>query len=140
MGAAEDIRGLKRVCASCGMRFYDMNKRPIICPGCGTEFNGEIKAKARRSKAVTAEEKPKAANQTQDDTLHTTQDDDVLEADNDDIVSLDDVEDINSEDDDNVADPDMADLDSIDDIDDIDEDDDDLDDDLDDDDLKDLNG
>ncbi len=30
--------GTKRVCASCGARFYDLNKTPITCPKCGTEF------------------------------------------------------------------------------------------------------
>src|SRR5262249_45735715 len=30
--------GTKRVCASCGARFYDLNKDPITCPKCGTEF------------------------------------------------------------------------------------------------------
>ncbi len=29
--------GTKRVCASCGARFYDLNKEPITCPKCGTE-------------------------------------------------------------------------------------------------------
>ena len=43
MAAVADARGLKRICAGCGIRFYDMNKRPIICPSCGTEFTGEIK-------------------------------------------------------------------------------------------------
>jgi uncharacterized protein (TIGR02300 family) len=30
--------GTKRICASCGARFYDLNKDPITCPKCGTEF------------------------------------------------------------------------------------------------------
>jgi uncharacterized protein (TIGR02300 family) len=30
--------GTKRACASCGARFYDLNKDPITCPKCGTEF------------------------------------------------------------------------------------------------------
>ena len=28
-------RGKKRICASCGTKFYDLNKDPIICPKCG---------------------------------------------------------------------------------------------------------
>jgi uncharacterized protein (TIGR02300 family) len=27
--------GLKRLCASCGAKFYDLNKDPIHCPKCG---------------------------------------------------------------------------------------------------------
>lgn len=45
-----DPRGLKRICMSCGTRFYDMNKRPILCPNCTTEFTGEIKIKTRRGR------------------------------------------------------------------------------------------
>ncbi len=45
-----DLKGLKRICMSCGARFYDLNKKPIICPSCSTEFTGEIKVKARRGR------------------------------------------------------------------------------------------
>ncbi|MEM9470036.1 MAG: FYDLN acid domain-containing protein, partial [Pseudomonadota bacterium] len=38
-------KGLKRICMSCGIRFYDMNKKPIICPTCDWEFTGEVKVK-----------------------------------------------------------------------------------------------
>ena len=31
--------GIKRTCLSCNMRFYDFNRSPIICPGCGAEFD-----------------------------------------------------------------------------------------------------
>src|SRR5215813_14391635 len=30
--------GTKRLCASCGAKFYDLNKDPITCPKCGTVF------------------------------------------------------------------------------------------------------
>lgn len=42
--------GLKRICTSCGVRFYDLNKRPIVCPSCNTEFTGDVKVKARRGR------------------------------------------------------------------------------------------
>ncbi len=29
--------GTKRVCVSCGARFYDLGKSPAVCPKCGTE-------------------------------------------------------------------------------------------------------
>lgn len=59
--AAIDTRGLKRACASCGIRFYDLNKRPINCPSCSTEFTGEIKLKARRGRMPVVAEAPVAA-------------------------------------------------------------------------------
>ncbi len=45
-----DLKGLKRICMSCGARFYDLNKKPIICPSCNVEYTGEIKVKARRGR------------------------------------------------------------------------------------------
>ncbi len=30
--------GTKRLCASCGAKFYDLNKTPITCAKCGTVF------------------------------------------------------------------------------------------------------
>jgi uncharacterized protein (TIGR02300 family) len=30
--------GTKRVCINCAAKFYDLNKDPITCPKCGTEF------------------------------------------------------------------------------------------------------
>lgn len=56
MSAAVDIKGLKRVCAECGIRFYDMNKRPITCPSCSTEYTGAVKNKGRRGKIAEATE------------------------------------------------------------------------------------
>ena len=43
--------GVKRTCLSCDMRFYDFKRSPIICPGCGTEFNPENLLKGRKSRA-----------------------------------------------------------------------------------------
>jgi uncharacterized protein (TIGR02300 family) len=30
--------GMKRLCANCGAKFYDLNKDPIHCPKCGTVY------------------------------------------------------------------------------------------------------
>ena len=30
--------GTKRLCGSCGAKFYDLSKDPIVCPKCGTVF------------------------------------------------------------------------------------------------------
>ena len=30
--------GTKRLCAGCGAKFYDLNRTPIVCPKCETEF------------------------------------------------------------------------------------------------------
>lgn len=44
--------GLKRTCLSCGMRFYDFNRTPIVCPGCQTEFDPEAVIRSRRGRAA----------------------------------------------------------------------------------------
>ena len=48
--------GTKRACLACGMRFYDFNRSPIICIGCGAEFDPEniIKSRKGRPAAKTA--------------------------------------------------------------------------------------
>ena len=30
--------GMKRQCLSCGAKFYDLNRDPILCPKCGAQF------------------------------------------------------------------------------------------------------
>jgi uncharacterized protein (TIGR02300 family) len=90
VSAATDARGLKRVCVSCGIRFYDLNKRPIHCPNCETEFSGEIKLKSRRGRASAADleaetAKAKAVPAANDDQS-------TVEERDDGVVSLEDVE------------------------------------------------
>lgn len=55
--------GTKRLCASCGAKFYDLNKDPVTCPKCGTVF--EIAALIPRgrpdARAATRETEPEAA-------------------------------------------------------------------------------
>jgi len=50
--------GLKRTCQSCGARFYDLEKSPILCPKCGTEFDPEAIMKTKRTKAVAPAPRP----------------------------------------------------------------------------------
>ena len=44
--------GKKRVCLSCKMRFYDFDRSPIICPGCGAEFDPQRHSKSQKSPRV----------------------------------------------------------------------------------------
>jgi len=48
--------GLKRLCLSCGTRYYDMRHDPIICPKCGTAFDVEAVVKTRRTRAAAVAE------------------------------------------------------------------------------------
>ena len=52
--------GLKRTCQSCGTRFYDMLRSPIVCPHCSAVYDAEAVLKTRRGRVVAApvEKKP----------------------------------------------------------------------------------
>ena len=45
--------GLKRICHSCGTRYYDMRRAEIHCPKCGTEFDPEALLKSRRGRPAS---------------------------------------------------------------------------------------
>ncbi|MBM3600154.1 MAG: TIGR02300 family protein [Alphaproteobacteria bacterium] len=49
--------GTKRICHSCGARFYDLRREEIVCPKCGTEYDPEAVLKSRRSRPQP-DEKP----------------------------------------------------------------------------------
>src|ERR1700733_11379260 len=40
--------GGKRQCQNCGAKFFDLNRDPIVCPKCGTVFQGAT-ARAQRT-------------------------------------------------------------------------------------------
>jgi len=47
--------GTKRLCGSCGAKFYDLAKDPIICPKCETVFHPVVYTSTRmRSEAARA--------------------------------------------------------------------------------------
>ncbi len=51
--------GTKRVCVSCGARFYDLTKQPAVCPKCGTEQPPE-QPRMRRAGGNVVDEKRRA--------------------------------------------------------------------------------
>jgi uncharacterized protein (TIGR02300 family) len=55
--------GTKRLCASCGAKFYDLDKNPIVCPKCETVFHPVVSTRARPepARAVVAPLAPEAA-------------------------------------------------------------------------------
>jgi uncharacterized protein (TIGR02300 family) len=42
--------GTKRICPSCGTRYYDLLRDPVVCPKCSTPFDPEAFLKARRAR------------------------------------------------------------------------------------------
>jgi uncharacterized protein (TIGR02300 family) len=39
--------GTKRLCGSCGAKFYDLSKDPIVCPKCETVFHPVVSTRSR---------------------------------------------------------------------------------------------
>ena len=78
MGSFE--KGNKRQCEHCEMKFYDLNRDPIVCPGCGEEFVIAVDTPKEKEEVKPEKEEVKAEVET------------VVEADPD-IISLDEAED-----------------------------------------------
>jgi uncharacterized protein (TIGR02300 family) len=49
--------GTKRICPSCGARYYDLLRDPIVCPKCSTLFDPEALLRARRARPAAPVEK-----------------------------------------------------------------------------------
>ena len=76
--------GIKRLCAGCGAKYYDLSRTPILCPKCGVEFDPDAVLRSRRTKPAAKEEpKPKPAAVAEPDEAGDDQDaepaDDALE-------------------------------------------------------------
>jgi len=53
-GVAEAKWGQKRICSSCGARFYDLQREPLVCPKCGAAVDPAGPGKPRRARATPA--------------------------------------------------------------------------------------
>ena len=43
--------GAKQICPACAAKFYDLGRRPAVCPKCQTAFDPEEAVKTRRVRA-----------------------------------------------------------------------------------------
>jgi uncharacterized protein (TIGR02300 family) len=83
--------GEKRICPSCGVKFYDLRRTPITCPKCASEYPPDAPPKPRR--AVVAEppvvERPPVAKEAKGEeapvTADAPDDDDENESDDEDF-------------------------------------------------------
>ena len=100
--------GKKRTCQSCGTKYYDLNKTPMICPSCGVEFDPDLllktkKGKSLSSKIITDNEKELTADISDLDDIDSNSDNEVV-SDDDPLLEInkDDQNDI-TDDGDNIA-------------------------------------
>ncbi|MGB2932572.1 MAG: TIGR02300 family protein [Methyloceanibacter sp.] len=52
---SKPARGTKRVCQSCGARFYDLGRTPIVCPVCQAAYQVTPPATRRGERAPAPE-------------------------------------------------------------------------------------
>jgi uncharacterized protein (TIGR02300 family) len=94
--------GIKRLCPNCGARYYDLNRNPVVCPRCGTEFEvpsakarpqtarpaaaqvePEVEAEAPAAEFVSLEEADEEATDSGAVKIDLGEDDEVIESDDD---------------------------------------------------------
>src|SRR6516164_4209993 len=72
--------GTKRICPSCGTRYYDLLREPVICPKCSTPYDPEAFLKSRRARPIPPAEKELGSVGTGElDTELETEEADVVE-------------------------------------------------------------
>ena len=54
--------GIKRVCPSCSIKYYDFNKNPIICPKCEFEFDPDLLLKSRKGRSIATKSEDNSAS------------------------------------------------------------------------------
>ena len=87
--------GKKRACLACGMRFYDFKRSPIICPGCGAEFDTENIIRSRKGRPTAKQTLRDDGNATDDNPTQNDGDaeeltDAVVDDNDDDEIGFDD--------------------------------------------------
>ena len=96
--------GIKRVCPSCSIKYYDFNKNPIVCPKCEFEFDPDLLLKSRKGRSIATKAE---INEVSSDVKkeEETLEDDINSIENDeDILEIDDETDIQDNDIDNNID------------------------------------
>ena len=87
--------GIKRLCPSCGIKYYDFNKETIKCPKCEFEFDPDLLLKSRKGRGVSSKveedgvtSSEKEENETLDENIATLDNDqEMLEIDESDVTS-----------------------------------------------------
>ncbi len=96
--------GTKRACLACGMRFYDFSRSPIVCPGCGAEFDPENIIKSRKGRPAAKTMSRENVDATEDDQIEDDDDaaeltDAAVDNNDDDDIGFDDDNDVDVDDD-----------------------------------------
>ncbi len=96
--------GIKRVCPSCSIKYYDFNKSPIICPKCEFEFDPDLLLKSRKGRSIATKTEDKVVSSDKKKEEETLENDINLIENDEDILEIDDETDIQDNDIDNNLD------------------------------------
>ena len=102
--------GIKRICPSCGIKYYDFDKTPINCPKCNFEFDPDLLLKSRKGRGISNKvEENEKSNEIIEQNVVAEEEKEVSQIDiNENILEIDDNEevegDINSEINENISD------------------------------------
>lgn len=72
--------GTKRICPSCGARYYDMKKKTPVCPTCNTTYDPELVMKSRRGRAAAKAAPAEAPEEIIEDVIPVAGDDEADDA------------------------------------------------------------
>ena len=92
--------GIKRVCPSCSIKYYDFKKNPIICPKCEFEFDPDLLLKSRKGRSIATKSEDNIISsdvQKEDKTLEEDinsieNDNEILEIDDETNIENDDID------------------------------------------------
>ena len=93
--------GIKRVCPSCSIKYYDFNKNPIICPKCEFEFDPDLLLKSRKGRSIATKTEVNEVSSNMQKEEETLENDINSIENNEDILEIDDETDIQDNDIDN---------------------------------------
>ena len=96
--------GIKRVCPSCSIKYYDFNKSPIICPKCEFEFDPDLLLKSRKGRSIATKTEVNEVSSDVKKEEETLEEDINLIENDENILEIDDETDIQNNDIDNNID------------------------------------
>ena len=86
--------GIKRVCPSCSIKYYDFNKNPIICPKCEFAFDPDLLLKSRKGRSIATKTEDNEVSSNVENEEKTLEEDINTIENNEEILEIDDETDI----------------------------------------------